>query len=386
MTGELHGIAGTYIRTEVLSGVLLLLATALALVAANSDFRPVYQAWLDAPLGLGAGEFRLHKPLLLWINDGLMAVFFLLVGLEIRREFTQGELSSPRKAVLPVAAALGGMIMPALIYMAISRDMPDVAHGWAIPVATDIAFALGILALAGRRVPPSLRLFLLALAIMDDLGAIVIIALFYSHDLAALPLVLASGVMLAMVLMNRGGISRLWPYLVMGAMLWVCVLKSGIHTTLAGVILAMTIPAGKMERLEARLHAPVSYMILPLFAFANAGVPLEGVALASVLQPLPLGIALGLFLGKQAGVFLSAWMTVRFNIARLPAGASWRQLYGAAILTGIGFTMSLFIGMLAFDDGQHVDAMRLGVLTGSLLSAVVGFLWLRLCPSPPEKA
>ncbi|BAI70885.1 Na+:H+ antiporter [Azospirillum sp. B510] len=372
-----------FLKTESASGVVLMVAAVLALVWANSPAAPFYDAILATKVAVTAGGVGLDKPLILWINDGLMAVFFLLVGLEIKREVLEGELSSPAKAMLPGIAALGGMAMPALVYCLFAQAEPGALQGWAIPAATDIAFALGVLALLGNRVPGSLRVFLLALAIMDDLGAIVIIAVFYSHGLVPLALGLAAASAVGLWLLNRAGVRSLAPYLLLGLVLWVCVLKSGIHATLAGVVLAFAIPLrGKegrhaheapLHRLEHALHPWVAFLIMPVFALANAGVPLDGITPASLLEPVPLGIALGLFLGKQAGVFLAVWAAVRSGVVERPARASWGQIYGVAVLTGIGFTMSLFIGTLAFADPQHAVAVRLGVLTGSLVSALAGY-------------
>jgi NhaA family Na+:H+ antiporter len=325
----------------------------------------------------------LDKPLLLWINDGLMAIFFLLVGLEIKREVLSGELSGWNKAALPVLAAVGGMMLPAAVYLAFNWQ--DAPHGWAIPAATDIAFALGVLSLLGTRAPAALKVFLLALAIIDDLGAIVIIAFFYSGNLSLLSLLLAGGATIGLLLLNRFRVRNLTAYLLVGLFLWICVLKSGVHATLAGVVAAAFIPADRRSGeadaplgiLEDRLHPWVAYGIMPLFAFANAGVSLAGVTLEALLEPLPLGIALGLFVGKQAGVFLFSFAAVRLKLASLPQGVSWRQLYGVALLTGIGFTMSLFIGTLAFSDPAAGVPVRLGVLLGTLVSALTGYLWLR---------
>ncbi|MFD1624055.1 Na+/H+ antiporter NhaA [Azospirillum griseum] len=386
---------GAFLKTESASGVVLMMAAALALILANSAAAPLYDAALAMPVTVTAGGVGLDKPLILWINDGLMAIFFLLVGLEIKREVLQGELSSRSKAMLPGIAALGGMAAPALVYCAFARVEPGALQGWAIPAATDIAFAVGVLALLGSRVPASLRIFLLALAIMDDLGAIIIIALFYNHGFV--PLAFGLAVVAGLVLwgMNRRGVRSLTPYLLVGLVLWVCVLKSGIHATLAGVVLAFAIPlrgagaTGKsasgtsaetapLLRLEHALHPWVAFAIMPIFALANAGVPLDGITPASLLAPVPLGIALGLFLGKQVGVYLAVWLAVRAGLARPPAGASWTQIYGVALLTGIGFTMSLFIGTLAFPDPSYAVSVRLGVLTGSILSAIVGYLVLWL--------
>ncbi len=380
---------GAFLKTESASGVVLMIAAALALILANSPAAPLYEAALAMPVTMTAGGVGLDKPLILWINDGLMAIFFLLVGLEIKREVLQGELSSRAKAMLPGIAALGGMAAPALVYCAFAQNEPGALQGWAIPAATDIAFAVGVLALLGARVPASLRIFLLALAIMDDLGAIVIIAVFYSHGFVPLALGLAGLAGLGLYLLNRAGVRSLTPYVLLGLVLWVCVLKSGVHATLAGVALAFAIPLrdpvrsapraldeAPLLRLEHALHPWVAFAIMPIFALANAGVPLAGITPASLLAPVPLGIALGLFIGKQVGVYLAVWLAVRSGLARLPAGASWTQLYGVAVLTGIGFTMSLFIGTLAFPDPAHTVAVRLGVLTGSIASALVGYLLL----------
>lgn len=393
----------TFLKTESASGVVLMIAALLALLWANSPAAPLYDAILAMKVAVTAGGVGLDKPLILWINDGLMAIFFLLVGLEIKREVLDGELSSPAKAMLPGIAALGGMAVPALVYCLFAQAEPGALQGWAIPAATDIAFALGVLALLGNRVPGSLRVFLLALAIMDDLGAIVIIAVFYSHGLVPLALALAAASALGLWLLNRAGVRSLAPYLLLGLVLWVCVLKSGIHATLAGVVLAFAIPlrgagsAGEqmegaraeeapLHRLEHALHPWVAFLIMPVFALANAGVPLDGITPASLLEPVPLGIALGLFLGKQAGVFLAVWIAVHIGVVERPARASWSQVYGVAVLTGIGFTMSLFIGTLAFADPQHAVAVRLGVLTGSLASAVVGYALLHVAGTRRARA
>ncbi|MBP2299924.1 Na+/H+ antiporter NhaA [Azospirillum picis] len=379
-----------FLKTESAGGVVLMAAAVLALLWANSPAAPLYDAILAMKVAVTAGGVGLDKPLILWINDGLMAVFFLLVGLEIKREALEGELSSPAKAMLPGIAALGGMAAPALVYCLFAQAEPGALQGWAIPAATDIAFALGVLALLGNRVPGSLRVFLLALAIMDDLGAIVIIAVFYSHGLVPAALVLAAASALGLFLLNRAGVRTLAPYLLLGLVLWVCVLKSGIHATLAGVVLAFAIPlrdagdggrrAGDapLLRLEHALHPWVAFLIMPVFALANAGVPLGGISPAILLEPVPLGIALGLFLGKQAGVFLAVWIAVHTGAAERPAGARWGQIYGVAVLTGIGFTMSLFIGTLAFSDPVHAVEVRLGVLTGSVGSALAGYALLHL--------
>jgi NhaA family Na+:H+ antiporter len=322
----------------------------------------------------------------LWINDGLMAIFFFLVGLEIKREFMVGEFASLRRVALPGIAAVGGMVVPALIYVAINAGDGQALGGWAIPAATDIAFALAVLSLLGNRVPAALKVLLLAIAIFDDLGAILIIAFFYTSDLSELAILLAILPIAGLLILNLRGVTATAPYVVLGIILWVIVLKSGVHATLAGVITALAVPLVKtdysehtlLEELEHALHPWVAYAILPLFAFANAGVSFAGMGLASLSEPVMLGIALGLFIGKQAGIFTALWLTIKLNLASMPTGTSWPQLYGVSLIAGIGFTMSLFIGSLAF-AGEMFDAqIRLGVLAGSLASAVAGYLLLRM--------
>ena len=370
-------------------GMILMLAAALALLVANSPWAGRYAAVLSYPL---AGLSVLH-----WINDGLMAVFFLLVGLEIKREVVNGQLSTWHRRILPGAAALGGMAGPALIYLALNQGAQGQPAGWAIPAATDIAFALGVLSLLGPRVPISLKVFLTALAILDDLGAILIIAFFYTSQLQVGALIAAAVVLVLLVAMNRLGCRRVPWYLLVGLVLWICVLKSGIHATLAGVLLALTIPhdahapydanppESPLLRLEHAIAPWVGFLIVPVFGFANAGVTFAGVSLQALLAPVPLGIALGLFVGKQAGIFLAALVTIRLGWAHLPSRASWRQLYGVALLCGIGFTMSLFIGLLAFpDDAALQNGVKLGVLLGSLVSAVAGAMLLRSVPARPN--
>jgi NhaA family Na+:H+ antiporter len=376
-------IAG-FIRTETASGVVLLATAALALIAANSPLQGLYGALLDVPVGVRIGAIGLQKPLLLWVNDGLMAVFFLLVGLEIKRELAEGELSSREQAMLPCMAALGGMAVPALLYAAVNLGDPVALHGWAIPAATDIAFALGVLALLGSRIPPSLKVFLVALAIIDDLGAIVIIALFYSGELSLWSLSVAAGVLALLFALNRGGVTRIAPYLLLGILLWLFVLKSGVHATLAGVAVAFAIPVREdasgrspLRAVEQALHPWVAFLVMPAFAFANAGVSFAGMTLGHLFAGVPLGITLGLFLGKQIGAFGAAWLAIRAGWARMPEGADWTLLYGTCMLAGIGFTMSLFIGTLAFEPASYAAPVRLGVLTGSALSGIAGYLVLR---------
>jgi NhaA family Na+:H+ antiporter len=366
------------IRSEVGAGLLLLLAALTAMVLANSSLADAYSNTLGTRLRFGLADWSLEKSLLLWINDGLMAIFFLLVGLEIKRELMDGELSDRRRAALPVAGALGGMLGPALIYAFINRDSPESLTGWPIPAATDIAFALGILALVKNHIAPGLRVFLLGVAIIDDLGAIILIALLFTADISSQALTLAAVCTGILALLNRAGVTRLWPYLIVGFVLWASVLKSGVHATLAGVVIGVMIPRKSMPTLEHAIHPWVIYGIMPIFALANAGASLAGVGLHAFTEPVALGIVLGLFFGKQLGVTLACWLAVRSGIAQLPTGSSWTTLHGVAIITGIGFTMSLFIGSLAFTSGQYDTAVRLGVLTGSALSALVGCTWLIL--------
>ena len=373
-----------FMKLEASAGLTLMIVALLAMLAANSAFAPYYSGFLDTNVRVGAGAFEISKPAVLWINDGLMAIFFFLVGLEIKREVLAGELSSLDKAILPVLAAVGGMVAPALIFLYFNLGNPATLSGWAVPTATDIAFALGILALLGSRVPVALKVFLLAIAIIDDLGAIVIIAIFYTSDLSANALTLAMLAMGLAVALNRMGVQRITPYLLLGLFMWVCVLKSGVHATLAGVVLAMTIPLkkkngdqGLLLRAEHALHPWVAFLILPLFAFANAGVNLSGLSLTDLIEPLPLGIAAGLFLGKQAGVFAFTWLACKSGLARLPKGVTWQHVYGVACLTGVGFTMSLFIGSLAFGSAETMNTVRLGVICGSVLSGILGFAILR---------
>ena len=378
-----------FLQLEAASGLILMAATAVALVWSNSPAAEVYVHLLHTPVNLGWAGLGVAEPASFWIDDALMVLFFLVVGLEIKREILEGQLAGFRRSLPPVIAALGGMAAPAAIYMALNWGNPITLHGWAIPSATDIAFSVAVLALLGPRVPQSLKVFLLALAIIDDLGAIAIIAVFYASGLSWLALGAAATLTVVLIAFNRFGVTRLLPYLVVGAALWACVLQSGVHATVAGVVLALTIPLrtrypsskpSPLVRLEEALHPWVAYGILPLFALANAGVPLAG-ALTGLFAPIPLGIALGLFAGKQAGVFLATRLAVALRIAVLPEGATWVQVYGVAIVTGIGFTMSLFIGTLAFGAvGEHVDQVRIGVLTGSLLSALAGYTVLRFIP------
>lgn len=375
-----------FIRLESAGGIFLLVAAIIAMVIANSGFSQIHQWLLDTPLAVQIGEFAINKPLLLWINDGLMAIFFFLIGLEIKREFMVGELSSPDRIVLPALGALGGMVVPAGIYTWLNWGDPGAMQGWAIPVATDIAFALGLISVFGARVPTVLKVFLLTLAIFDDLAAIMIIALFYSENLSLTALLIASGALGLGVLLNWIGVKRTSAYILVGLVLWVAVLKSGVHATLAGVLIAFCIPMEDREGrsplrdLEHNLHGPVAYAILPLFALANAGIALGGVNIESLLDPVTLGVVLGLFAGKPIGVILFVGAAVTFGLIRLPSGTNWGQILGAAFACGIGFTMSLFIAGLAFDSGgaEYFAGDRLGILLGSLLSAVAAYVVLHL--------
>jgi len=388
-----------FMQHDAASGIVLLGAALLAFILQNSPASWLYDALMDTPVTVGIGELVINKPLLLWINDGLMAIFFFLVGLEIKREMVVGELSSVKQASLPVIAAVGGMLVPAMVYSFFNWTDDVALHGWAIPAATDIAFAVGVLALLGPRVPTSLKVFLLALAIIDDLGAIIIIAFFYTDHLSLAALALAAVGIIALAVLNLRGVNSTAPYALVGIIIWVCVLKSGVHATLAGVITAFAIPLtvangngengngedGKQSllvRLEEGLHPWVTFGVLPLFAFANAGVSLAGMTLDKVFSEIPLGIALGLFIGKPIGIFGFAFAAIATKLAGKPEGATWPQMFGVAILGGIGFTMSLFIGMLAFVDAERAAEIRIGVLMGSILSAVVGYLVLkRVTPS-----
>jgi NhaA family Na+:H+ antiporter len=369
-----------FLALESAGGLLLAGAAVAAMACANSPLERAYGAFLDTPVEVRAGGFAIAKPLLLWINDGLMAVFFFLVGLELKREVREGELSRASQIALPAAAAIGGMAVPAAIYAALNWGDPVTLHGWAIPAATDIAFALGVLSLLGERVPNGLKVFLLTLAILDDIGAIVVIALFYTANLAPGSLVVAAAAITVLALLNRMKVERAAPYLLVGLVLWASVLKSGVHATLAGVVLALFIPRRAARLLEHDLHPPVAYGILPLFVFANAGVSLAGVSPGSFAAPVPLGIALGLVAGKSAGVFLAAAALVRLGASSLPAGANWTSLLGIAALCGIGFTMSLFIAGLAFEGATNLYAVqtRLGILAGSAASALLGVALLSL--------
>lgn len=372
------------IRREIAAGVVLVSAAMLALLVANSPFQEIYSRTLATHLQLGIKPYALSKEVIHWINDGLMAVFFFLVGLEIKREAIRGALSNPKAAMLPIVAALGGMIVPSVIYAAINWDNAVALRGWAIPAATDIAFAVGVMAMLGRHVPPTLKVFLLALAIIDDLGAILIIAFFYSSGLSLTALSLAAAGIAVLALLNHLNVMRVAPYILVGAFVWVCVLESGVHATLAGVASALAVPLtgkkkgqeGPLCTLEHSLSPWVSFLILPIFAFANAGVSLGNLSAGDMLSQIPIGIALGLFIGKPLGIYGAARAALASGLGEMPFGASRVQLLGTAVLGGIGFTMSLFIGMLAFPNVETSAEVRLGVLAGSLLSALVGYIVL----------
>ena len=382
-----------FFKLESSSGLVLLFAAIIALIVSNSDFSEIYFSTLNKYLFIGINNIGIKLSVLHWINDVLMAIFFFFVTLEIKREFLQGELSNIKQALLPIIAAVGGMLVPALFYVFINFGDSDTLTGWAIPSATDIAFSLGVLSLLGKRVPLSLKVFLTALAIIDDLGAIVIIALFYSGDLSIKYLSLMLLAFIILLIINKFNIKKFLPYLIVGIFLWDFTHNSGIHATIAGVLLAMTIPHRKKEKdfsllvkVEHSISPYVAYGIMPIFAFANAGVSLEGLTFASLLNKVPLGILLGLFVGKQLGVFVFSYVSIKLKIAQMPNNSNWFNFYGVGILTGIGFTMSLFVGNLAFAENiQYMDGVKIGVLTGSLLSTLTGYFLILLTPNKPNK-
>ena len=377
-----------FTKMESAGGISLVVTAIIAMIVANTALLGHYEKLLDVPFTIALGDFKLSKPVLLWINDGLMAIFFLLVGLEIKREMVEGELSKISQVVLPGLAAIGGMAAPALIYAALNRSDPDALAGWAIPAATDIAFALGVLALLGKRVPLAMKVFLLTVAIFDDLGAIIIIALFYSGDLSMVALAGAGVATAVLIVMNLMGVTRTGAFIIVGLILWVCVLKSGVHATLAGVVTALTIPMrdskqpdhSPVKHLEHALHYWVAFAVLPLFAFANAGVPLKGLTAGDLLEPIPLGIALGLLIGKIVGIVGISALAVSCRIAKLPNGVNWPQMIGVGALCGIGFTMSLFISGLAFEHtgADYFNISRLGILGGSIIAGILGYIILTI--------
>ncbi len=378
-----------FFKLEAASGLVLLFAAIIALFVSNSNLSNLYFSTLEKYIFLGINEFGIKLSVIHWINDGLMAIFFFFVTLEIKREFLQGELSNIKQALLPIIGAVGGMLVPALFYVFINYGDSETLNGWAIPSATDIAFSLGVLSLLGKRVPLSLKVFLTALAIIDDLGAILIIALFYSGDLNIKYLILVLITFIILLLFNKFNIKKFFPYLLIGLLLWDFTHNSGIHATIAGVLLAMTIPHRKKEndfslliKIEHAISPYVAFGIMPLFAFANAGVSLEGLSFNSLLDKVPLGIVMGLFVGKQLGVFVFSYISIKLKIAQMPSNTNWFNFYGVGVLTGIGFTMSLFVGNLAFVDNlEYMDGVKIGVLTGSLLSTLFGYFLILLTPN-----
>ena len=378
-----------FFKLEAASGLILLIAAIIALIVSNTNLSTLYFDLLNKHVLIGTSKFGLDLSVLHWINDVLMAIFFFVVTLEIKREFIQGELSQPKKALLPIIGAVGGMVVPALIYILINFDSGYTLKGWAIPSATDIAFSIGVLSLLGSRVPISLKIFLVALAIIDDLGAIIIIAFFYTGDLNINYLALIITTFIVLVILNRFGVKKFLPYLIVGIFLWYFTFESGIHATIAGVLLACSIPHRKKDhdfslltKIEHSISPYVAFGIMPLFAFANAGVSLNGLTFASLLAPVPLGILLGLFIGKQFGVFIFSYVSIKAGFAQMPNNANWVNFYGVGVLTGIGFTMSLFVGNLAFvENTQYIDGVKIGVLSGSLLSTIFGYFLLLLYPN-----
>ncbi|MEB3414752.1 Na+/H+ antiporter NhaA [Alteriqipengyuania sp. WL0013] len=390
MIGRFAPAMRDFLKQESAGGIILIFAAIAAMVVANSPLLGSYKSMLDTPVIAGIGSVVIDKPLLLWINDGLMAVFFFLVGLEVKREIIDGQLSSWNRASLPLVAAIGGMAIPALIFVAVNQGSPENISGWAIPAATDIAFALGVLSLLGPRVPVALKALLLAIAVIDDIGAITVIALFYTSEIDPAMLGGAAAVFAAMLVVGRMKVSTSIPYVLLFIVLWVFVLKSGVHATLAGVAAAFTVPMQArdgtrlLERMEHGLHPWSAFLIIPVFGFANAGVSLAGVSPSALLDPLPLGIALGLLVGKQLGIFGFAFAAVKLKLASLPADVTWKQVHAMSLLAAIGFTMSLFIGNLAFDDLARIDAVKIGVLTGSLVAALAGYALLRATTTKPD--
>ncbi|MFS1562753.1 MAG: Na+/H+ antiporter NhaA [Candidatus Arsenophonus phytopathogenicus] len=380
-----------FLKLEAASGVLLIIAAILALIMANTPLQGIYQQFLNIPIAVKISVLDIDKPFLLWINDGLMAIFFLVVGLEVKRELIEGSLAGRDKAIFPAVAAVGGMLLPVLVYLFFNANDEIARQGWAIPAATDIAFALGIMALLGKRVPTELKVFLLALAIIDDLGVIIIIALFYTKSVSIMALGLAMLSLLALIWMNWRKVVNTSAYLVVGIILWVCILKSGIHATLAGVIVGFLIPLkggqnnSPSEQLEHLLHPWVAYLILPLFAFANAGIQLDGVTLTNLASALPIGVALGLLIGKPTGIFLFSWLALKLGVSKLPAKINLKQIFAVSVLCGIGFTMSIFIAGLAFEGLDNFsNYARLGILIGSTLAAILGLLLLNsVLPKKP---
>ncbi|WJG10521.1 Na+/H+ antiporter NhaA [Aliiglaciecola sp. LCG003] len=388
MNNQQNSSITRFLQLESAGGILLIIAAAVAIILANTPLDRFYQLLLSTPVEVKIGSLEIAKPLLLWINDGLMAIFFFLVGLELKRELIEGELSDKRNIVLPGIGAVGGMLVPALIYVYFNAGDSVAMNGWAIPAATDIAFALGVLMLLGSRVPVALKIFLTSLAIFDDIGAIVIIAFFYTSNISATALVVAATCIAILFTLNKKHVTSKSAYILVGVIMWIATLKSGVHATLAGVVLAMFIPMrakadpniSPLKSMEHDLHSVVAFFVLPVFAFANAGISMTGVGVEQLLHPVPVGIALGLFLGKQIGIFGLCWLCIKLKVARLPEGMSWSSLYGTSALCGIGFTMSLFVGSLAFEE-TGVNLLfdeRLGIIVGSLASGIVGFIVLKI--------
>ncbi|MFT5759610.1 MAG: NhaA family Na+:H+ antiporter [Alteromonadaceae bacterium] len=382
-----------FLKLEAASGIVLMFAALAAMVIANSPWSTYYDLLLDIPVIVAVGSFEIAKPLLLWINDGLMALFFFLIGLELKREFIEGDLSKPGQVTLPAIGAIGGMLVPALCYAALNYDNPAALNGWAIPTATDIAFALGILAIIGSKVPLQLKVFLTSLAIFDDLGAIIVIAAFYTEQLSMLSLTVSAVMLVLLFTFNRQGILTTGPYIFVGIILWVAVLKSGVHATLAGVVLAFFIPIkGKpgepspLKELEHNLHSLVAFIVLPIFAFANAGISFAGIGIEQVMSPVPLGIILGLVVGKQIGVFGFCFVAIKLGFAQMPKNVNWALLYGISALCGVGFTMSLFVGSLAFEQSATSPLFedRLGIVIGSLISGILGYILIKRALNKPS--
>ncbi len=387
MSSTQESFISNFFKLESASGIILMFAAVLALMCANTPLQTYYALFLDTPVEIRIGSLEIAKPLLLWINDGLMAVFFFLIGLELKRELIEGELSDKRNIILPGVGAIGGMVVPAMIYMYFNAEDSTAMVGWAIPTATDIAFALGVLSLLGSRVPTAIKIFLTSLAIFDDIGAIIIIAVFYTANISLTALIVVSCCILILAVLNKRNTESKSLYLLIGIVMWAAMLKSGVHATLAGVVLAMFIPIrsktnrnhSPLKSLEHDLHSVVAFFVLPIFAFANAGISFSGVGAEQIFHSVPLGIALGLFIGKQIGIFGISWVAIKLNLTKLPTGMSWGSLYGTAALCGIGFTMSLFIGSLAFEE-SGVNLLfdeRLGIIIGSLASGILGYLVLR---------
>lgn len=392
MNNESQSFIKKFIRQESFAGILLVSTALIAILIANSSLNPYYTLLIDTIVEIKIGTFEISKPLLLWVNDGLMAIFFFLIGLELKREFIEGELSNRKKIILPAIGAVGGMSVPALIYIFINQDDPFALQGWAIPAATDIAFALGILALLGSRVPTSLKVFLTSLAIFDDIGAILIIAFFYTSKISILALLVAAICCAVLFMLNKLKVSKTSVYIFIGVIMWAAMLKSGVHATLAGITLAMFIPmrsaansdVSPLKNLEHNIHSMVMLFILPIFAFCNAGVNFEGFGFEQIFHGVPLGIALGLFLGNQIGIFSLCWLAIKLRLTDLPKDVSWLSLYGTATLCGVGFTMSLFIGSLAFEETgvNYIIDERLGIILGSIASGLLGYLILRISLKP----